>query len=123
MPITSILLFFFFQAEDGIRDVAVTGVQTCALPISCTYNITRRAAASGSPKLARRRACAGGGGGRSAAAGGAGWRVLCQVSCAARLSPSANHAHGGTKARARASRFTGCAGENRTGPPRSRARL
>src|SRR2546429_1227883 len=29
-----VLLFFFFQAEDGIRDVAVTGVQTCALPIS-----------------------------------------------------------------------------------------
>src|SRR5256884_4961144 len=28
--------FFFFQAEDGIRDVAVTGVQTCALPISLT---------------------------------------------------------------------------------------
>src|SRR5216684_5738703 len=27
--------FFFFQAEDGIRDVAVTGVQTCALPICC----------------------------------------------------------------------------------------
>src|SRR2546422_10105213 len=27
------VLFFFFQAEDGIRDVAVTGVQTCALPI------------------------------------------------------------------------------------------
>src|SRR3989449_3225209 len=28
------VVFFFFQAEDGIRDVAVTGVQTCALPIS-----------------------------------------------------------------------------------------
>src|SRR5256884_1323528 len=28
------MYFFFFQAEDGIRDVAVTGVQTCALPIS-----------------------------------------------------------------------------------------
>src|SRR2546422_5938540 len=28
-----LFLFFFFQAEDGIRDVAVTGVQTCALPI------------------------------------------------------------------------------------------
>src|SRR6266496_3059061 len=27
-------LFFFFQAEDGIRDLYVTGVQTCALPIS-----------------------------------------------------------------------------------------
>src|SRR3712207_8082014 len=29
-----ILLIFFFQAEDGIRDIGVTGVQTCALPIS-----------------------------------------------------------------------------------------
>src|SRR5699024_11853602 len=28
-----VLLFFFFQAEDGIRDRNVTGVQTCALPI------------------------------------------------------------------------------------------
>src|SRR5206468_7342484 len=28
------LFFFFFQAEDGIRDLIVTGVQTCALPIS-----------------------------------------------------------------------------------------
>src|SRR5687768_8188175 len=33
---TSSHLLFFFQAEDGIRDVAVTGVQTCALPISST---------------------------------------------------------------------------------------
>src|SRR5260370_2906357 len=30
------MLFFFFQAEDGIRDSSVTGVQTCALPISFT---------------------------------------------------------------------------------------
>src|SRR5256885_11621997 len=29
-----LFLFFFFQAEDGIRDYKVTGVQTCALPIS-----------------------------------------------------------------------------------------
>src|SRR5258707_11412889 len=28
------MFFFFFQAEDGIRDIGVTGVQTCALPIS-----------------------------------------------------------------------------------------
>src|SRR2546430_5018063 len=27
------MFFFFFQAEDGIRDLTVTGVQTCALPI------------------------------------------------------------------------------------------
>src|SRR5256884_814529 len=33
------LYFFFFQAEDGIRDVAVTGVQTCALPISIALQI------------------------------------------------------------------------------------
>src|SRR5207249_8924357 len=31
-----LILFFFFQAEDGIRDRNVTGVQTCALPISQT---------------------------------------------------------------------------------------
>src|SRR2546425_5248001 len=30
------IFFFFFQAEDGIRDKLVTGVQTCALPISST---------------------------------------------------------------------------------------
>src|SRR5690606_39583858 len=30
----SFVTFFFFQAEDGIRDFHVTGVQTCALPIS-----------------------------------------------------------------------------------------
>src|SRR2546429_4984524 len=32
-----VLFIFFFQAEDGIRDVAVTGVQTCALPILCQH--------------------------------------------------------------------------------------
>src|SRR5260370_6315622 len=31
---TMAFYFFFFQAEDGIRDSSVTGVQTCALPIS-----------------------------------------------------------------------------------------
>src|SRR3712207_8153112 len=33
-------LSFFFQAEDGIRDIGVTGVQTCALPI-CMHEISR----------------------------------------------------------------------------------
>src|SRR5690554_7068126 len=33
---TACVPFFFFQAEDGIRDADVTGVQTCALPISAT---------------------------------------------------------------------------------------
>src|SRR5882762_11628254 len=31
--------FFFFQAEDGIRDSSVTGVQTCALPISVVMQV------------------------------------------------------------------------------------
>src|SRR6266436_7723522 len=39
--------FFFFQAEDGIRDVAVTGVQTCALPISELYGILLGAIGAG----------------------------------------------------------------------------
>src|SRR3989442_1930553 len=35
-----LMFFFFFQAEDGIRDADVTGVQTCALPICrCWYTI------------------------------------------------------------------------------------
>src|SRR2546430_16753596 len=34
-------LFFFFQAEDGIRDLTVTGVQTCALPISTDTRVGR----------------------------------------------------------------------------------
>src|SRR2546422_5454012 len=59
------ILIFFFQAEDGIRDVAVTGVQTCALPIC-----SRRPG----PSRGRRRAgCADSGGparARSRAAGG-----------------------------------------------------
>src|SRR2546422_3076607 len=37
-----VVFFFFFQAEDGIRDVAVTGVQTCALPISIDEEERRR---------------------------------------------------------------------------------
>src|SRR5262249_59691391 len=51
--------FFFFQAEDGIRDWSVTGVQTCALPISGR----RPGPAGGAHPLPRR----GGGGGPAAA--------------------------------------------------------
>src|SRR5260370_26225536 len=37
VAITCCCFFFFFQAEDGIRDSSVTGVQTCALPISSLF--------------------------------------------------------------------------------------
>src|SRR5256885_10422699 len=36
--LSRVLLFFFFQAEDGIRDYKVTGVQTCALPILIQFS-------------------------------------------------------------------------------------
>src|SRR5579875_898420 len=48
-----LVFFFFFQAEDGIRDHCVTGVQTCALPIS-GYDpaaAAERALAVGEPAL------------------------------------------------------------------------
>src|SRR2546430_3330110 len=38
------LFFFFFQAEDGIRDLTVTGVQTCALPISSRLRVRHQKA-------------------------------------------------------------------------------
>src|SRR5262249_58693705 len=37
------LIYFFFQAEDGIRDWSVTGVQTCALPIFALLHLQRAA--------------------------------------------------------------------------------
>src|SRR5205807_7260479 len=49
--------FFFFQAEDGIRDYKVTGVQTCALPIFIEFLEDRRAGVtrSGSMRLIGKR--------------------------------------------------------------------
>src|SRR3989440_12777568 len=46
-----VFFFFFFQAEDGIRDLIVTGVQTCALPISTLFLIvtTRSVSAQEEP--------------------------------------------------------------------------
>src|SRR5690349_3124268 len=46
--------YFFFQAEDGIRDLYVTGVQTCALPISraARDGLLRRSAAGAGGMLA-----------------------------------------------------------------------
>src|SRR2546430_7908448 len=41
------VVFFFFQAEDGIRDLTVTGVQTCALPILVPAPQSAREASGG----------------------------------------------------------------------------
>src|SRR5438309_3159146 len=45
------VFFFFFQAEDGIRDGTVTGVQTCALPICCRGAFRSASAAYGLHRL------------------------------------------------------------------------
>src|SRR2546430_7385650 len=59
----SLYFFFFFQAEDGIRDLTVTGVQTCALPISPRLQLhpprVSRRAARGCEHRARQRALGG----------------------------------------------------------------
>src|SRR4051794_41840896 len=49
-------VFFFFQAEDGIRDGRVTGVQTCALPILARQAAIRHTPPRSSPSAARQRA-------------------------------------------------------------------
>src|SRR5258708_889973 len=58
MTEAELLYFFFFQAEDGIRDDLVTGVQTCALPISAV-NLFRAELAEESRRLHLRRSSAG----------------------------------------------------------------
>src|SRR5260221_10222869 len=58
------IIFFFFQAEDGIRDHCVTGVQTCALPISVDAVVTFSGFGAGFG------GAGGGGGGAGGACGG-----------------------------------------------------
>src|SRR3712207_7876241 len=45
-----IFFFFFFQAEDGIRDIGVTGVQTCALPIFHAWSFDSEGNCVGLPR-------------------------------------------------------------------------
>src|SRR2546430_4428945 len=51
----TMFLFFFFQAEDGIRDLTVTGVQTCALPIWTNSRHSARHNLEGLPERQARR--------------------------------------------------------------------
>src|SRR5438034_3954243 len=52
-----IFVFFFFQAEDGIRDHCVTGVQTCALPISWITARARLSLCSGNQSHSKGAVC------------------------------------------------------------------
>src|SRR3712207_1464959 len=57
------ILVFFFQAEDGIRDIGVTGVQTCALPIYSRHLIIPDVAMDGQKRLKNAKVlCVGAGG-------------------------------------------------------------
>src|SRR3712207_8237626 len=58
-------MFVFFQAEDGIRDIGVTGVQTCALPISAVVVATTAGCSTRAPESS-----GGGGEGEGGAASG-----------------------------------------------------
>src|SRR5712692_8126166 len=62
------VFFFFFQAEDGIRDGTVTGVQTCALPISSCSRAECMRAIAPAPETDRPVAAGG-----AAPAGGGVW--------------------------------------------------
>src|SRR3989475_4773950 len=81
LVVLSILVFFFFfQAEDGIRDLTVTGVQTCALPIcGCSKN-SRGFWRSGYSNTQRRGVCPGGN--RRDFAGGIRASVSGEFACA-----------------------------------------
>src|SRR2546430_12511209 len=70
-------LYFFFQAEDGIRDLTVTGVQTCALPICRAAPARRCANGAGrrSPAYPRAARCTAGPRARAAARGA--WHKAC----------------------------------------------
>src|SRR2546422_831049 len=84
-------IFFFFQAEDGIRDVAVTGVQTCALPISTRRVISSGARRNLSPQSAsaiwlwlrlRTRCCfARAAAPRTSAKLCSGWKLVAKMDC------------------------------------------
>src|SRR3989337_4149027 len=52
--VCSLVVCFFVQAEDGIRDATVTGVQTCALPISLLLGAACRGPSGRPPSAARR---------------------------------------------------------------------
>src|SRR2546430_5269165 len=87
--------FFFFQAEDGIRDLTVTGVQTCALPISARLWAPSRlrpfSLSEEQPRAVRvpdpaiRESAAGVGYNLHQCADEGGWRARHRRGCAARL--------------------------------------
>src|SRR2546430_16144313 len=72
-------IFFFFQAEDGIRDLTVTGVQTCALPISAGA----QGQSAERERLGDRAPDCGGRGGLRQEIGRASWRGRGEISVGA----------------------------------------
>src|SRR5256885_3741679 len=76
----AVICFFFFQAEDGIRDYKVTGVQTCALPISARSR-TGRAGRRGTDDDSAPRADRGRSGGAQSGRVAARWGLLVGLRC------------------------------------------
>src|SRR2546429_9388607 len=112
------VLFFFFQAEDGIRDVAVAGVQTCALPISDPGEQERIAGHHSGDEVAM--AC---GAKRESGSGTDVIRsVLARTSRCEELRPGTGAANGGSEERERGGSGEGgaAAAGRLPGRPRSR---
>src|SRR5471032_562903 len=97
--------FFFFQAEDGIRDRDVTGVQTCALPISCkcrrkrwtrsTSSSPRSVTVTGTRAPIRSTSCSSAKRGRRRARGtarGTRMRYHAPLSVSTLIAPTSHHA-------------------------------
>src|SRR6266853_3196523 len=76
-----IFFFFFFQAEDGIRDLTVTGVQTCALPILILVRRETSPEDVGGMFVAQGILTATGGKTSHAAVVARGWGKCCIVGC------------------------------------------
>src|SRR2546421_3881559 len=86
----SIAFFFFFQAEDGIRDLIVTGVQTCALPIFfCRMPLEKWAGRSSTRSSRPRRVT------RSAALTGSRTRLAVPPATAAAVAGNTDRKSGG----------------------------
>src|SRR5205085_8256616 len=83
--------FFFFQAEDGIRDLTVTGVQTCALPIStprrCSQPCRSPNPAPSAPRSSSKATCPAPSTHPKAAASTQIGRASCREECRSRWSP------------------------------------
>src|SRR2546430_3054210 len=114
-----IVSLFFFQAEDGIRDLTVTGVQTCALPI---YRRGDAAARHGRRRSGRSPRPSGASSGRSRSNGSTPWKRACERTARACCAAGDTHA-GISRSGAGSSPPPACRSEEHTSELQSQSNL